>query len=60
MKKKYMPYAIFDAKGEIVGFEPDTPQEALDAVKAHIEMSKHFCDVPNYDWDEKLKKLGIT
>ncbi len=55
-----MPYAIVDAKGEIVGFEPDTPQEALDAVKAHIEMSKHFCDVPNYDWDEKLKKLGIT
>ena len=41
-EKKYMPYAVFDEKGDIIGFKPGTPKTALIAAKDHILMSRHF------------------
>ena len=60
LERKYMPYAVFDGEGEIVGFQPDTPKEALDAAREHIAMSKKFDDITNYDYyDDLIKKLGL-
>lgn len=59
-EKKYMPYAVFDEKGDIIGFKPGTPKTALIAAKDHILMSRHFDDVSNAGhWNNLLKKLGL-
>ena len=60
MKKKNMPYAILDDKGDIIGFKPDAPMSALVAAKDHIEMSIHFDDISNAEWwEKKIKALGL-
>ncbi len=60
LERKYMPYAIFDENEEIIGFQPDTPKEALDAAREHITMSKKFDDATNYEyWDELRERLGL-
>ncbi len=61
LETKYLPYAIFDDENNIVGFAENTPREALDAAKEHIEMSKKFDDVTNYDyWNDLLEQLQLV
>lgn len=60
LEKKYMPYAILDENGEVVGFVDGTPNDAKKAAKEHIEMSMKFDDVSNFEyWINLLDKLNL-
>lgn len=60
LEEKYMPYAIFDERDEIIGFADNMPESAKQAAREHIEMSMKFDDLSNYDyWCDLIKKLKL-
>ncbi len=60
LEKKYLPYVKTDDDGRIIGFVEGTPLSAKEAAKEHIQMSKKFDDVSNYEyWDNLLDDLGL-
>ena len=60
LKGKYMPYAIFDENGNIIGFEENTPKHAKEAAKEHILMRQKYDDISNFEyWDNLIIKLKL-
>lgn len=60
LEKEYMPYAIINDNGEIIGFTEDITKKAKKAAIEHIEMSLKYDDVSNYNyWQNLLKTLNL-